>query len=895
MMRFLSDLRERLAFLRASSAERAALQEEMESHLQMEIDANVRRGMTREDAIRAAHHKFGSVDRFVEETHDASGVAVILDFAHDLRFALRGMRRLPGFTAVAVGTIALGIGAATAVFSVADAMLYKPIAGVRDPSALALLHIEQNIDRWGGLSYPNFEDLANNAPAFSSIMGYTTSAELQIHSRRVGAIQITGEAVIGDYFGTLGLSPKAGRFFTREEIIGAQDPHVAVVSDRLASILASDDRVIGSELTINGRKYSVIGVTPRGFRGPARMLDHDMWLPGSAYGELRHNPRIQFGERGGGSFFEFIGRLQPGATIAQAQAQLDAAYTNLKALFPAEAERLDGFKPQLYAGIGITPRMRATTAKTGRLLIIIGILVYIVAAANSANLLIFRALRTRGESAVRRALGASAGRLLQHHIAQGLVIGLAGAALGILFVIVLIRGIGDVWLFGLTTLSDIPLDSRVMIFAVGLAVASTTAFAVIPTFLAQRLSLVENLRESARQGSGRMQNVRRTLVVAQLAVSASLIVPALLLGRTIRNLRSVDVGFDAEHVMMLSVTPEPQGYTPEQVAQFRDRVLSELKQQPDAGDVTIAASSPFSHMSFGTALRGPMQGAKESIDVTVQWIAPDYFSTMRIPLEGREFRRDEYNTPLPSLANGIILSRSAAMKTFGRTDVVGRTVIVPGYREDHNHIVIGVANDARMLTLRQEDMPAIYRPIAEAWTDDFYVLMRFRGSEAAAENAVRSTLAGIDANIPVARVQVLSSGVRDAMSQERLFAWLGGMLGAMSIALSAIGLYGILAYAVAQRKREIGVRMALGAGRGSIVALVTQEGLVMAAVGGALGCVGGFWLARMMNWLYFDATPLSGGVYLATYGLLVGVAVIAAAAPARNAAAVHPATALNEG
>jgi predicted permease len=891
MRELLADLLGRLRSLFFGAREDSAVREEMAFHLEMERRRNEERGMSAAEATRAARLRFGADDRWLEESRDARGVRMITDFAQDLKQATREVGRRPAFALLAVFTLGIGMAGVTAVFSVLNRVVLRPVAGVQAPDELVTVRFEE--DQWNdtGLSFLNFHELEALLTTFDAFAGHA-DVQLQVLPEGGHATVLDGVSVVGDYFGALGLRPSQGRFFNRDEL-GPAAANVAVISHRLWQGEYAGAEVMGAGMRMNGHVYTIIGVAPAGFHGTRRLDETDVWLPPAAYQDLRHFSQPMISNRRADLYRTFFGRLREGVPIAQAEQEVTTAIDRLRIAYPEVAEQYERNRPRVYAGVGIAPQSREGIARTMKLMFAVAAVVLLIACANVANLLLFRAVRARGESAVRRALGASTLRILQHHTAQGMILGFAGSALGVLLALVLLRSAEGLGMSGIGQLAEVPLDARVLGFAAALAMLTTLLFAVVPTVFSRKWDLVTNLRAAARSETGRASWVRNGLVVVQLAMSAALVVPAALLARSVQKLNDVDVGFETRDVFEFYVSVEQQGYDTEQRVQLQQRLLETLRADPAVESAATTSSPPFAMVNFRARVRGSVQADGEPVLVTSHAVSDGFFTTLGIPLaEPSHAPAIEASLRMVS-PDDVVLSRTAAELLFGSVEVVGRTFTEEGYTENWTRRVVGVVEDIRITALREPPPPAIYASIgAPLGFRAFALLVRSRLPSAQTEAKATAALTAIDPALPFFRVQPLRTSLDRAMAEELLFARLSSVLGVLAALLAAIGLYGLMAYSVAQRAREIGIRMALGARARGIVILVTRDTARLVFTGLTLGCLGGWALTRMVRNMLFGVSPLDVRSYAAVAAFFAVIALAAAAIPARNAAAVQPTLAL---
>ena len=897
-------LRRSLLWTRALFARRKVegeLSREMQFHLEMEMEKNRRHGMSPAEARRRALADFGGVERFKEEVREERGTPPLEiverpldDLAADVRFAARTLRRSPGFTVLAAITLAVGIGATTAVYSFANWVLFRPVPGVTAPDELVVIRPERDGDGTG-ISYRNMLDLASATPGLSGLMGYTSSSA-QLAVEGAGAVSLSGETVAGDYFGVLGVRPQTGRFFTPAELEPGSTSLVAVISDRLwHSMFAGSPTAIGSVLRLNGLDFRVVGVAPSDFRGTDRIGNVDVWFPVTVYALVRHRPALDPNRRSSGSLMQMVGRLRPAVHPSAVQAQMRQAMQRLIEIYPEDNKNYEELPLTVHPGIGMFVEGRAMAKEMTTLLLGIAALALVIACANVGNLLLVRSLRRRGEFAVRRALGASGGRLLRQHLAEGLMLALLGGMAGILVAALLGAVLGSQQLPLFTGMPDVEMDRRVLGFALILTLMTGVLAGVVPALFARRRDFLSNLSDASRTRTSGGTGLRNALTVVQIAMSMALLVGGLLMAQTLRSLSRVDLGFDPEQVMSFLISPEPQGYTAERVRGLRSQLLEGMTAQPGIDAVALSSGAPFTGGGFGGLSFRRAEAAEKEWPLSADgfWVSPDYFAVVGIPvLAGRAFTNAEYNAPRDSTGMTLILSRSAAKTLFGDENPVGRRVSERRGRVTAVHTVVGVVADARTSSLRNEPDPVVYQPMSLAWQSHVFVLTKSDRPRRDTETLVRSVVERIDPSLPISRTELLTDGVADAMADARLFARLVGLLAALAATLAAIGLYGVIAFAVIERTREIGVRIALGAQTVGIVQMVVGQAGKLVIVGLVLGIGAAVALSRMLANQLFGVTPLDSVTYVAAAVVLAALGIVASAAPARAASRVNPVDAL---
>jgi putative ABC transport system permease protein len=585
-------------------------------------------------------------------------------------------------------------------------------------------------------------------------------------------------------------------------------------------------------------------------------------------------------------YSELIGRLSAGSTPAQVEQQLRAAMASLVGLYPDANAIYAESVPGVHAGIGVPVSARDGTLRTMRLLFGIVTVLLLIACANVANLLLFRGVTRHGEVAVRRALGASGARLAQQHVAEGLLLSLLGGIAGVgvaAALSVIFRGQG---LPGLPVVDAIPLDARVVAFALIASLFTCIVFTLVPAFAALRTTLAGAMRATGRSPVSHGAGLRSALTVVQVAASLALLIGALLLVRTVQNLQVVERGLDPDAVLAYGYDPSPQGHDGEAARAFRRRLLDDVAVLPGIRSVSITSSLPvpgdrmMARISVPGSDVGPVAAA--SFDVSA-----DHFTTLgtRI-LSGRSFTATEQHDP-PSAGSGVVLGAAAALALFGDSDAVGRIVDVHGFTGTTRQPVIGIAEDVR-IGARDDVMPTIYQPIGAAALPLGYILVRSDLPPAQTERVIADALGRIDPNIPFFHAESLGQGFHRAIAEERLLARVLSLFAVLAVALAGIGLYGVVAYAVAGRRREIGIRMALGARAGSVLGLVARQSFALLGVGVTLGALGGYAISRLLASRIYGVTAVDPATYIAAVAGFAIVAALATGVPARAATRVDP-------
>jgi len=819
------------------------------------------------------------------------GNAILLDF----RAALRALGRRPGFSLVVAGILAVGVGATTSVYSVADWLLLRPVPGIGAPQdRLVTVQASRPDGNSTGISYPNLVDLEAGAPAVEALAG-TAPASAQVVGDRMEPTALRGEAVTEGYFDLLEVDAHVGRLFSPDELRPDGEDAVVVISHRMwTDELGSDPRAVGMQLVVNGESYAVIGVASEGFHGTSRTGDVDLWFPAARYPRLRHfqgEPDPMGRDRR--LFMQSVARLAPSSTPEQAEQQLRDVMERLVAAYPEVNEIHGEYRPTVHPGIGVAPISRAYYRRIVTTMFAVAALLLLIACANVANLLVFRGARLEGAVAVRRALGASRVRIVREHLTEALILStVAGVlAMGVASGLneFLWRGGGT---FGVSALDQAPLDHRVLLFTLATALSVPLAFALVPALLAGQTDVARSLQASRPTGTARRARLRGGLTVLQLSLSLALVVGSLLLHRTLEGLSRVDPGFDPEGLLVFSADPEPQGYSREEGVRLHLALLERAREIPGVQAATLARTEPFYRGNAYGWVRPPRGDAKaENVMVQFDWIGPDFFATLGVPMRrGRSFEMHEMEPSTPAATEVVVLNETLAQQLFGSPDVVGRTLTVEAdFREWTEKRIVGVVQDVRD-DLRSEPEPTLYLPFARGSLGT--LLLRTSVAPEVVTTEVRAALGGIDPNVPLYRSDSVEEAIASGMAEERTLARLLGALALLAGGLAAVGLYAVVAWTVTERTREIGIRMAMGAQPGRVVAWVVRGAAWLALAGVGVGYGASILVARLLESRLFGVEPFDPATWGTAAVVMLGVATIASAQPALRAAAVRPMEAL---
>ncbi|HEX9755566.1 MAG TPA: ABC transporter permease [Gemmatimonadales bacterium] len=799
---------------------------------------------------------------------------------YDVRDAFRAVRRAPGFTLVATLTLAVGIGANTAIFGMLDRLLLRGMP-VEAPERLVRVVTDRGEDGINhNLSYRTYTDLRAQRSAFAGVLA-STSIQLGMGGSD-GSTRVVGEAVSGDYFDVLGIRPAAGRWFSPDEDrVGTPEAVVVLSHSFWTRGFDTDPGIVGRTIRLNDRPFTVVGVAPEGFTGLTRGASADLWIPLPASALV-----TDLGEyitRETTTWLDVLARLAPGLSRDRAQAALavwDGARSREGLLPDGQATRLlDGRE-------GLTIRADAVERSFTVLMGAVGVLL-LIACANVAGLLLIRATGRRREFAVRLALGAGRRRMIRQLFTESLVLAALGGALGILVAL---------WATGLLGAYRTPggeaitlatgLDRRVLAFATLVSLATAVLFGLFPAFRASRPDLLPALKDAPLRARHRV-DLRDLLVVGQVALSVVLLVGAALLVRTVRNLESLPVGFDPRGVLLAGMDLEASHYDRERGMAFYDGLLDRMRTLPGVEAATLATTvwpNPGGSNWSGLRLEG-FTGSEDDVSFDVNRVGPRYFETLRVPLlRGRGFDARDRGT-----LSVAVVNETMARRYWPDQDPVGRKIYLDSTRYVE---IVGVANDGKYRELREAPQATVFFPILQGPQPHATLLVRVAGNPLAQAPAVRRTIAALDPNVPVFDLRSLESYVGFARSREQLAASVVGLFSLVALGLAALGLYGVLAAGVEQRTREIGVRVALGAGPGMVTGLFLRRAALLVAVGLALGALGALGATGIARDLLFGVTPTDPASFLVVAAVLAAAAAAAAFFPVRRAVRLDPVEAL---
>jgi predicted permease len=863
------------------------LQAELDAHLELLIEENLARGLSAEEARYAARRALGGIEQVKESFRDETGLRWLRSLGQDLRYALRLLRRNPGFTAVAMLSLALGVGANTAVFSILNFAILRPLPLPHPEQLLTIAHgatAASPGEYTANISYPEYQEIRSHNPVFSGITAFWGASVLYgrgAHGQSVGDYEVSA-----DYFDVLGVKPFLGRFFAgKEGRIVDSDPVVVVGYNFWKSVLGGDPNILGKTIPLSGHAFTIIGVTPRGFIGTERILAVDLWVPIMDHGLLNPGSKTTewIGNLHNRSFWN-VARLKPGVSPAAAGAWVASWAASQAAQDRSYRELRYGVAPP---GL-LSPAFRSAVTTFALMLLGVVTLVLLLACANIANLLLARGVERRRELAIRLAIGGSRARLFQQLLTHSLLLAFLGGAAGLLlawWLDQLLLALRPLVAFPLAV--DLSLDWRTLGFAIVVSLFTAVLCGLIPAQQAAHADPAPALKSAAAPGAPQRYALKHALVAGQAALSLLALVAAVLMVRSLWQVQAAGPGFDAGRVLAVTLDLGQQGYNPTQGRQFFAALLRQASAIPGVEHASAAGYLPLSDTDENnTEIHSP--GRPKPTNSIVTAIAPGYFQTMGIPLlAGRDFdSADQQNSD-----QVVILNRALARELWPEQDGVGRTVDFDG-NPQHSCRVVGIAADSKYETLGEGPTGFAYRPITQYYSPHLNLLLRTAGPPLTYADSARKLVTELDPDLAVSDIRPLRDFVNVALLPARMAATLLGSLGLLALALAAIGIYGVVSYAVNQRTREIGIRMALGADSGNVLFLVVRQGIAPALLGLALGFAAALGAAGVLSGLLYGIPPRDPATLATSLGLLLLVALLSAYLPARRAARVDPASAL---
>ncbi len=801
----------------------------------------------------------------------------------DIRFGFRVLAKRPGFTIAAVLCLGLGIGVNSSIFSVVNSLFLRP-PPVERPDRLVRMYTTLSKDfLYASVSYPDYLDYASRTDIFDGLFAHRPTAV----SVTLGELPELAPCMMvsGNYFDVLGVRPAAGRFFSPEEV--AQDdthPVVVLGYGMWRRRFGGDPSAVGRALTVNGHPFTIVGVAPRGFEGLLLGIAPDLYAPINMQSLI--GPGMSNKQSRGSRYLVVSGRLKDGLTLPQAQEAANLVGQRLQAEYPRTN---DNARPLLIAesDVRLPPNLQgAALGFSGLAMAAVG-LVLLIACANVANLLLARAAERKREISLRLAVGASRLRLFRQLLTESLLLSAAGGAVGLALASWVTGLLSAIRLpVGIPVTFDFSLDARVVGFSLAAALATGVVFGLAPALQAAKTDLVGALKGADSSGGPRRLSLGNLLVAGQMALSLLLLTGAGLFVRSLENAGQIDPGFASERVLLGSVDPSLNGYSEADGAALYAGLLERLRGLPGVQAAALAEMVPFGigNQQNGVSVPGYQPAPDENLSIDYNIVSPGYFETVGIPLmAGRDFTPQDNSEAAPA----IIVDEAFAARFFPGQDPIGKTVQTRGERT-----VVGLVKTIKIGSLGEPPKPYMYLPFKQSYNAAMTVHVKTRGDPFEMAPQLQSEVRALDPNLPVHQIRTLESQVGFSLFPARAGATALGVFALLAIALSGVGLYGILNYWVSRRTREIGIRVALGAERGRVRRMVVGRGLTIAAVGLAAGWLAAFFASRWLEKFLYGVSGTDPLTFAAVPAVLLLIALVACLVPASRALRVDPIKAL---
>lgn len=908
MRRLASIVRLRLRSILSRRNVEQELDEELRYHLERQIEAERATGRSPEEARYAALQSLRDIEQRKEECRDMRKLNLVENLLKDLRYASRMIRRSPGFTAVAILSLALGIGANTAIFTLIDAVMLRSLP-VRSPNELVTVgDASRPTAHWDGgfmsdiFSYPLYQRLRDQNRVFSGLLASGNAGLVELSAGTSGPEPVRARLVSGNYFGVLGVSPALGRTFPAAENRTASPSPVIVISyDYWTNHFAHDPGILGKTLTLNGSPFTVIGVAPQHFTGEVVGSPSDVWIP------LSMQPQINRGDsrlkRRDSNWLLLLGRLKPGISLSQARAEITTLVHQAIADFEGPSLSPDRLReirsepvPVEAGGKGFSWVRKHDSALLFTLMAVVG-LVLLIACANIANLLLTRATVRQREISVRLAVGGSRARLIRQLLTESGLLAAIGAVSG-----VLVASWGSRILARLASIGgphpvpfdvDVHPNATVLALVVVISILTTILFGLVPALRSTRVDVVSALKENARTLSGGGRRLGKLLVIGQVALSLLLLIAAGLFIRSFINLETKDIGYSRTRLLLLQIDPLASGsYRASRQIPLMRSVIERLRSIPGVQDATVSENGLFAnHDSSSDDIRieGFTPRRKQDMSCTFDQIGPRYFQVLGVPiLAGRDFnQRDDAREPLVAIIN-----ETMARFYFGKRNSIGNYIHNGGDRYE----IVGVVRDTKQGHLKDKTERRFYGPLLQT-TDrigEFNFEIRTQMDPSDAIPSIRREIQSYDRSLNVLSLTPVRLAIDQSVRDDRMIAQLCGFFGILALVLAATGLYGVMAYATSRRTNEIGVRMAMGAERASIVWMILRETLLMVAMGIGIGLPVALAATRLISAMLVGLSAKDPIII----GIAIFVMVIAGTAagiiPAARASRIDPMVALRQ-
>jgi predicted permease len=870
-------------------AERAA---ELESHIQIETDRNVEDGMSQVDARAAAYRKLGNPARIRETIYEMNSIPFLDTLWRDLRFSVRSLRKKPGFTMVVVLSLALGIGANAAIFSLVDGIVFRPLP-VPDPGGLVTIDVAASrLTNFGASSYLDWVDLSTRSKSFQAL---STRQDMSAALNPDGAVPdgkpqvVWGQLVSGNFLSTLGVRPVVGRdFLPEEDQTPGKYPVVIISYSFWNRMFARNPDVIGKQVQLSGQSVTIVGVTPQVFTGADIWFRPDVYLPmmmTAAVSPGGSDTLTHRSYRG----CTLLGRLKPGVTLAQAQAELNVIMSGLEREYPDSNKDTVAILQK-----EMSRRLENGAATPGVILMGLVVLVLMMACTNVASLMMAKATSRVREISTQLALGASRAALVGQFLTESAVLALLGGGAGILLAAACIRGFSSLVPYSVSPAGpDFHLDTRVLGYAALACMAAVFLCGIAPAFMAVKEAAGAATTRSTLGSRSHSAVVRRVLIGGQVALSVVLLVAGGLFLKVFLRAQSAGLGFNPDHMLLVTLDPGLRGYKDERSAQLNQQILERVSALPGVKSASMAGNVPFlSGGSWDLSIDGYISaGGEKFVDTNTNQVGPDYFATMQIPLlSGREFTtHDSAKAPQVAIVNET-LARRYIVEKDSLDKALGHILRL---RDNAPIQIVGVVKDSSNGAVGQPSPPVFYLPYLQQGSSRVTLHLRTEGDPTALTSLVRQQISAVDSEVtPLSSLTMGQAFSTNGLFRFRIFATLGAAFGMIALSLAVVGLYGVVSFVVGRRTQEIGIRMALGAQRSNVLRMILVNGISLAAVGVVIGMVAALAAAPLMRSLLNDVSPRDPITFVTIALILLTATFVASWIPAHRATRVDPNAAL---
>jgi predicted permease len=902
------EIRRRLSAVRLPPEREAAIVDEVAQHLEDRCQTLLASGQPAAEAERRAWRELEGDDvlgRLLSATEpprrpNLAGLEaaprgrLLRGLWHDVRYAVRNLRKRSMLSATIIVTLAISLGPTAAVIGMADALFFRPLPVVAGQDRL--LHYAFGTPMRDGLiphvmSYANLADIRNGATTVVGIAGQASSL-FGLALDGVAPRLALGTAITANYFDVLGVRVIAGRTFRSEEDSAPGGDPVTVLNEQLArAFFGAPDAAVGRAVLVNSVPFTVIGVTPAAFLGTDVSRPSEFWIPGMSYRRANNiePSRWVYGPNEG-PFHDVIVRMAAGASLAQTTAELTARTRAVTERDPGAHDSVLTVVPILQPGLAAPASLRAIALHTMQLIGAVAGLLVLLGITNVANLLIFTGLASGRDVAVRKALGASAGRLLQLRLVESMLLTLLGALAGVGVAAGLGRLFSDFALPGIGRI-EVAIDWRVVLAVACLALAAGTSAGVAPALLAGRESVTGALGRGMRTGPPRAGRLRHALAAVQVALSVMLLVGALLFLMTLRHLRAVDLGFDPAGVTVVTLNVRGYGYTDARAVEYLTQVADVVRRQPGIQAAGLAFSPPLFNGGLTDGMYLPDQDPSQATNVERNGVSPEYFEAVRLPIvRGRVFTAAEASGRAETDRRPVVVTETLARRLFGSDEAIGREVLTQaGPGKTLALSVVGIARDSHFRGIERPPDALLYEPLATfPIVQNVYLVVRSTLGSRDAFQLAAEAARRIDPTIPLAPETTFAARIDRQLGQQRLFAWMLGLLGTIGFVLAAVGLHGLIGQTVVERRREFGIRLAIGAAPTGIVTLVLRRAALVLSVGLAAGLALAWSSGRLVESQLSGVTSRDPMPYVVAAVLMIAVVCLASISPAIAATRVDP-------